>query len=83
MTSGRPTAKFRGCIAICCGSGARIRSSESPRARLIDGAASDRVFVLRWFSSDPVARSPESDTRDRLIVVNLGADLHFDPAPEP
>jgi maltooligosyltrehalose trehalohydrolase len=51
----------------------------------IDGAVlSDRVFVVRWFASDPRgAWSAESDTRDRLIVVNLGADLHFDPAPEP
>jgi maltooligosyltrehalose trehalohydrolase len=51
----------------------------------IDGAVlSDRVFVLRWFASDPRgAWSAESDSRDRLIVVNLGADRHFDQAPEP
>jgi maltooligosyltrehalose trehalohydrolase len=58
----------------------------NPLARdWIDGAVlSDRVFVLRWFASDPRgAWSAESDTRDRLVVVNLGADLHFDPAPEP
>lgn len=51
----------------------------------IDGAVlSDRAFVMRWFASNPRAVwSAESDNRDRLIVVNLGVDLHFDPAPEP
>jgi len=51
----------------------------------IDGAVlSERAFVMRWFASDPrEVWTAESDNRDRLVVVNLGADLHFDPAPEP
>ena len=52
---------------------------------LVDGAVlSDRAFVLRWFSVDP--RAPHAGERgsgDRLLVVNLGSDLHLDPAPEP
>ena len=32
-----------------------------------------RAFVLRYFD----------DGGDRLLVVNLGRDLHLDPAPEP
>jgi len=40
----------------------------------IEGAElSDRAFVLRFFGHG----------QDRLLVVNLGADLHFAPAPEP
>ncbi|HET7746543.1 MAG TPA: malto-oligosyltrehalose trehalohydrolase [Vicinamibacteria bacterium] len=40
-----------------------------------DGAVLvERAFVLRWFG-------PDGD--DRLLVVNLGRDLHFSPAPEP
>ena len=34
---------------------------------------SDRALVLRFFGHG----------RDRLLIVNLGADLHFAPAPEP
>jgi maltooligosyltrehalose trehalohydrolase len=51
----------------------------------IDGAVlSERAFVMRWFASDPrEVWAVESDTSDRLVVVNLAADLHFDPAPEP
>jgi len=51
----------------------------------IDGAVlSDRAFVMRWCASDPRGVwTAESDNRDRLIVVNLGADFYFDPAPEP
>jgi maltooligosyltrehalose trehalohydrolase len=51
----------------------------------MDGAVlSDRCLVMRWFAEDPRAISAaERDSRDRLLVVNLGADLHFDPAPEP
>jgi maltooligosyltrehalose trehalohydrolase len=30
--------------------------------------------VLRFFSRDGL---------DRLLIVNLGGDLHYDPAPEP
>jgi maltooligosyltrehalose trehalohydrolase len=32
------------------------------------------AFVLRWFAEDGL---------DRLLAVNLGLDLHLDPAPEP
>ncbi len=42
----------------------------------LDGAVlGERCFVLRYFT-------PEFD-RDRLLLVNLGADLPFNPAPEP
>ncbi|MBX3332175.1 MAG: malto-oligosyltrehalose trehalohydrolase [Nitrospira sp.] len=41
----------------------------------IDGAVlSPHAFVLRYF---------EETGSDRLVVINLGADLHFVPAPEP
>jgi maltooligosyltrehalose trehalohydrolase len=51
----------------------------------VDGAVlSDRAFVLRWFSRDPHGPgSAETAVADRLMVVNLGTDLHLDPAPEP
>ena len=39
-----------------------------------DGAVlGEQAFVLRYFSADG----------DRLLLVNLGADLHFTPNPEP
>lgn len=42
----------------------------------IDGAVlSSTAFVLRYFSAD--------FTTDRLLFVNLGRDLEFNPAPEP
>jgi maltooligosyltrehalose trehalohydrolase len=42
---------------------------------MVDGAVlGDESFVLRFFSSQE---------EDRLILVNLGVDLHLDPAPEP
>ena len=45
------------------------------RRRGVDGAVlAVEVFVLRFFADDG---------RDRLLVVNLGRDLHLDPAPEP
>jgi len=41
----------------------------------VDGAVlSDKALVLRYFSADG---------QDRLLLVNLGVDLHLDPAPEP
>lgn len=41
----------------------------------VDGAVlSASAFVLRFFADDD---------RDRLLVVNLGRDLHLHPAPEP
>jgi maltooligosyltrehalose trehalohydrolase len=44
------------------------------QARDIDGAVlSDSAFLLRWLGAGD----------DRLLVVNLGRPLHFDPAPEP
>jgi len=46
-----------------------------PKPRGMDGAIlSDKAFLLRYF--DP-------QHGDRLAIFNLGADLHFDPAPEP
>lgn len=45
------------------------------RRRGVDGAVlSEEAFVLRFFADDG---------QDRLLVVNLGNDLHLDPAPEP
>ena len=47
----------------------------APRRRGVDGAVlGPQAFVLRFFGEDGA---------DRLLVVNLGHDLHFDPAPEP
>jgi maltooligosyltrehalose trehalohydrolase len=41
----------------------------------LDGAVlGPHALVLRWFARDGA---------DRLLVVNLGPDLHLDPAPEP
>jgi maltooligosyltrehalose trehalohydrolase len=43
--------------------------------RGLDGAVlGPDAFVLRYF---------QDDGRDRLLVVNLGRDLHLNPAPEP
>jgi len=43
--------------------------------RGVDGAVlSPQAFVLRFFVDDG---------NDRLLIVNLGTDLHLDPAPEP
>ncbi|HXG13439.1 MAG TPA: malto-oligosyltrehalose trehalohydrolase [Gemmataceae bacterium] len=45
------------------------------RPRGVDGAVlGPHAFVLRYFGDD---------RNDVLLVVNLGRDLHFDPAPEP
>ena len=45
------------------------------RRRGVDGAVlDDDCFVLRYFADDGM---------DRLLVVNLGHDLHLNPAPEP
>jgi len=41
----------------------------------LDGAVlSEEAFVLRYFGEDG---------DDRLLILNLGRDLHLDPAPEP
>jgi maltooligosyltrehalose trehalohydrolase len=57
----------------------RLRRSDpvlsAQRARGLDGAVlGSAAFLLRYF--DPVAG-------DRLLLVNLGRDLHLLPAPEP
>jgi maltooligosyltrehalose trehalohydrolase len=45
------------------------------RARGLDGAVlGPAAFLLRYFGEDH---------GDRLLIVNLGRDLHLDPAPEP
>lgn len=47
----------------------------TPRAGTVDGAVlGPHAFVLRWFGAGH---------GDRLLLVNLGTDLHLDPAPEP
>jgi len=47
-------------------------SAQTPRG--VDGAVlGDEAFVLRYFGQDD----------DRLLLVNFGADLHLNPAPEP
>ena len=41
----------------------------------VDGAVlGDEAWMLRFFSEDGA---------DRLLIVNIGPDLHLDPAPEP
>jgi maltooligosyltrehalose trehalohydrolase len=50
----------------------------SQRPRGVDGAVlSPDAFVLRFFGDQDDAGE------DRLLMVNLGIDLHLDPAPEP
>src|SRR5690606_6634229 len=58
----------------------RLRRSQAAFAaqdgRNIDGAVlGEDVFVLRFFADDALD--------DRLVIVALGSDLRFDPAPEP
>jgi maltooligosyltrehalose trehalohydrolase len=46
-----------------------------PGPRGVDGAVlANRAFVMRYFNET---------YGDRLLIVNLGRDLHLDPAPEP
>jgi maltooligosyltrehalose trehalohydrolase len=48
----------------------------SRQDRQFDGAVlAHEAFVLRFFGSHPGS--------DRLLVVNLGRNMHWDPAPEP
>jgi maltooligosyltrehalose trehalohydrolase len=48
---------------------------KAQRHRGVDGAVlGPHAFVLRYFTDD---------AQDRLLLVNLGRDLHMDPAPEP
>lgn len=50
-----------------------VFGAQKPRG--LDGAVlSSGAFVLRFFGEDG---------DDRLLLVNLGVDLHLDPAPEP
>jgi maltooligosyltrehalose trehalohydrolase len=50
-----------------------------------DGAVlADRALALRWFAEDPhTAQSGRCVTGDRLLIVNMGADLFLPSAPEP
>jgi maltooligosyltrehalose trehalohydrolase len=49
------------------------------KLRGLDGAVlSSDAFVLRFFGDDGGVQGD-----DRLLLVNLGLDLHLDPAPEP
>jgi maltooligosyltrehalose trehalohydrolase len=53
-----------------------VFSAQEPRG--VDGAVlSTDAFVLRFFGRE------EMEGDDRLLVVNLGADLSLNPAPEP
>jgi maltooligosyltrehalose trehalohydrolase len=57
---------------------------ERPHCSMDGAVLSDRAFVLRWFASDPRGRwTGEDDGEERLMVVNLGSDLHLQSAPEP
>ena len=52
----------------------------------IDGAVlGPAALVLRWFAPPPgeTGRAGGTATGDRLLLVNLGADLDLDPVPEP
>jgi maltooligosyltrehalose trehalohydrolase len=57
----------------------QLRKTEpvlSRQDRNLDGAVlSPHAFVVRFFSDD--------HKQDRLLLINLGADLYFSPAPEP
>jgi maltooligosyltrehalose trehalohydrolase len=49
-----------------------------PRRGGVDGAVlGPQTFLLRYFAE------AEQGAEDRLLMVNLGPDLHLDPAPEP
>jgi maltooligosyltrehalose trehalohydrolase len=61
----------------------REMASSAPRGSSFDGAVlSDRAFVLRWSSTDTVFAS-SGNVDDRLLVVNLGAELFLTTLPEP
>jgi maltooligosyltrehalose trehalohydrolase len=57
----------------------REESAFQPRdERRVDGAVlGPDAFVIRFFEGTA------DGTRDRLLVVNFGRDLHLDQAPEP
>ena len=67
-------ARLSPCIAICCACAAAIRLlREARRTGWMARCSGTQAFVLRFFH----------EKGDRLLVINLGADLHLDPAPEP
>ena len=71
----RAYADRRRCTGTCCGCGARTASSARSERGGVDGAVLGReAFVLRFFDA--------RDGDDRLLLVNLGADLST-PAPRP
>ena len=62
------------CTATCSGCGARTRSFRASGRRRLDGAVlGPEAFVLRYFG--------DGRADDRLLLVNLGRDLHLEPAP--
>jgi maltooligosyltrehalose trehalohydrolase len=58
-------------------------SAQAPRA--LDGAVlAPEAFVLRFFEGSPGRPTGEDDRAgDRLLLMNLGPDLHLEVAPEP
>jgi maltooligosyltrehalose trehalohydrolase len=55
------------------------------RGDCIEGAVlGPSTFALRYFAANPYdPDSAKASHEERLVIVNLGGDLHFDPAPEP
>jgi maltooligosyltrehalose trehalohydrolase len=52
-----------------------LRKTLGWREMKLDGSVlSEGAFLLRWMTGGP---------DDRLLLVNIGRDLHLDPAPEP
>ncbi len=75
----RPSAKTHAEVLALHRDLLRLRREDpvfrAQRPRGVDGAIlAPEAFVLRFFGDDG---------DDRLLVVNLGLDLHLDPAPEP
>jgi maltooligosyltrehalose trehalohydrolase len=52
----------------------RLHRNRSDPAGFDGAALTDSCVLLRWFSADQ---------HDRLLIVNLGSDLHLESAPEP
>ncbi len=52
----------------------QLRSTMPYEAKLAGAVLSSESFLLRWITADGA---------DRLLLINLGGDLHYDPAPEP
>ena len=74
MTS---VATFSRSTAICCGSVARLWPSRGPReGGRIDGSVlGPDALLLRFFADEPAD--------ERLLLVNLGADLSVASVPDP